>query len=58
MTPTLLWVNEHTFLPLRMINGQGRKIWAQDDWHCLAPTKQHLAMLREPIPPGYPRSKG
>lgn len=56
--PTLLWVNERTFLPLRMINGQGRKMWAQEDWHFLAPTKQNLANLHVTIPPGYHRSAG
>jgi hypothetical protein len=54
--PTLLWVNAHTYLPLRMVNGAGRRDWAQTDWYYLRPTPAHLAPLGVPIPPGYPRS--
>jgi hypothetical protein len=56
--PTLLWVNAHTYLPLRMLNGAGLRNWAQMDWYYLRPTPAHLALLRVPIPPGYPRSGG
>jgi hypothetical protein len=56
--PTLLWVNAHTYLPLRMLNGAGTRDWAQMDWYYLRPTPAHLALLRVPIPPGYPRSGG
>ena len=56
--PTSLWVNAHTYLPLRMLNGAGLRNWAQMDWYYLRPTPAHLALLRVPIPPGYPRSGG
>jgi hypothetical protein len=58
LLPTLLWVNAHTYLPLRMLNGAGTRDWAQMDWYYLRPTPAHLALLRVPIPPGYPRSGG
>ncbi len=54
--PTFLWVNAHTYLPLRMLNGAGGRNWAQMDWYYLRPTPTHLAALEVPIPPGYPRS--
>lgn len=53
--PTLLWVNARTYLPLRMINGAGGDV-AQNDWYYLKPTAANLALLRVPIPAGYPRS--
>ena len=53
--PTLLWVNAHTYLPLRMINGAGSTV-TQSDWHYLKPTTANLALLQVPIPAGYPRS--
>jgi hypothetical protein len=53
--PTSLWVNAHTYLPLRMVNGAGRD-WARMDWYYLRPTPAHLALLGVPIPSGYPRS--
>ncbi|HEY6274696.1 MAG TPA: hypothetical protein VIX86_00025 [Streptosporangiaceae bacterium] len=53
--PTLLWVNARTHLPLRMIQGAGRSP-AVDNWYYLKPTKANMALLRVPIPPGYPRS--
>jgi hypothetical protein len=56
--PTLLWVNAHTYLPLRMLNGAGTRDGAQMDWYDLRPTPAHLALLRVPILPGYPRSGG
>jgi len=54
--PTFLWVNARTHLPLRMIQGAGKPVWAQFDWHFLRPTPARLALLRVPIPAGYQRS--
>ena len=52
--PTVLWVDAHTHLPLRMINGKG-KLSAQVDWSYLKPTAANMAQLQVPIPAGYPR---
>lgn len=52
--PTLLWVNAHTYLPLRMINGAGSTV-TQSDWHYLKATTANLALLQMPIPAGYSR---
>jgi hypothetical protein len=54
--PTLLWVNAHTYLPLRMIQGANKPESAQVDWYFLKPTAANLALLRVPIPAGYRRS--
>lgn len=54
--PTLLWISARSFLPLRMINGVGQPTQDATYWHYLKPTQRHLALLRVPIPPGYPRS--
>jgi hypothetical protein len=53
--PVYLWVSAATFLPLRMYAAGGGGL-AIDNWYYLPPTKANLAMLRVPIPPGYPRS--
>ena len=47
-------VNAHT--TCSVLNGAGLRNWAQMDWYYLRPTPAHLALLRVPIPPGYPRS--
>ena len=53
--PVVLWVSTATYLPLRMawLSGGSGEF---DTWHYLPPTKANLALLRVPIPPGYPRS--
>jgi hypothetical protein len=43
-----LWVNPVTFLPVRF-DASGM----QTDYQWLAPTAAHLALLNEPIPPGF-----
>jgi hypothetical protein len=53
--PTLLWVNARTYLPIRMVNGVGHAQVSTNDWAFLRPTPANLALLRVPIPPGYPR---
>jgi hypothetical protein len=54
--PTLLWVNARTYLPIRMVNGVGHSSVTTFEWSFLRPTPANLALLRVPIPPGYPRS--
>jgi len=54
--PVLLWVNAHTHLPLRMSWGARGSSATQLDWHYLKPTTANRALLRVPIPAGYPRS--
>jgi hypothetical protein len=39
-----------------MVQGAGRPILAQFDWYFLKPTTANLALLRVPVPAGYPRS--
>jgi hypothetical protein len=53
--PALLWVNARTFLPLRMTTGAGTAQAAQTAWYYLRPTAANLALLRVPIPRGFPR---
>jgi hypothetical protein len=53
--PALLWVNARTFLPLRMTDGAGTGQADQTSWYYLKPTAANLALLRVPIPHGYPR---
>lgn len=52
--PVTLWVDAHTHLPLRMVNGAGT-LATQVDWSYLRPIAANLALLRVPIPHGYPR---
>jgi hypothetical protein len=54
--PVLLWVNARTHLPLRWIIQPGTPGASQQDFAYLPPTPANLALLRVPIPPGYPRS--
>jgi hypothetical protein len=55
--PVLLWVGAHTHLPLRWIAGgtSEKTAVAYQDYAYLPPTAANLALLRVPIPPGYPR---
>lgn len=53
--PTLLWVNAHTHLPIRMVNGVGHATVSTNEWTYLRPTTANLRLLQVPIPPGYPR---
>jgi hypothetical protein len=46
--PLTLWVDPATFLPVRF-DASG----IQDDYQWLAPTPANLALLDEPIPPGF-----
>ena len=43
-------------LPLRMTQGADSSVVAVYNWYYLKPTKANMALLRVPIPPGYPRS--
>jgi hypothetical protein len=53
--PVLLWVNARTYLPIRVIWGPSTA-FQQWDFAYLPPTSANLALLRVPIPRGYPRS--
>jgi hypothetical protein len=55
--PVRLWVNAQTYLPIRLVigvGGGGQGIAVQD-FRYLPPTPANLALLRVPIPAGYPR---
>jgi hypothetical protein len=49
-----LWVNARTYLPIRLVMGSGGSMAVQD-FRYLPPTPANLALLRVPIPVGYPR---
>jgi hypothetical protein len=49
--PGRLWVNARTYLPIRLVFGGTVR-----DFRYLPPTPANLALLRVPIPAGYPRS--
>ncbi|HEY2265064.1 MAG TPA: hypothetical protein VGI96_20740 [Streptosporangiaceae bacterium] len=49
--PGRLWVNAQTYLPIRLVFGG-----SVQDFRYLPPTPANLALLRVPIPAGYPRS--
>jgi hypothetical protein len=49
--PGRLWVNAQTYLPIRLVFG-GSSV---QDFRYLPPTPANLALLRVPIPAGYPR---
>jgi hypothetical protein len=53
--PTLLWVNAHTHLPIRMVNGVGHTTVTTNEWTYLRPTAANLKQLQVHIPPWYPR---
>jgi len=54
--PALLWINAHSYLPLKMITGVGTSQPSVATWSFLKPTPAHLALLRPHIPPGFPHS--
>jgi len=49
-----LWVNARTYLPIREVD-QGGGWTTVRDFRYLPPTPANLALLRVPIPAGYPR---
>jgi hypothetical protein len=55
--PVRLWVNAQTYLPIRLVIGasQDSNGRAVQDFRYLPPTPANLALLRVPIPAGYPR---
>jgi hypothetical protein len=53
--PFLLWVNARTHLPLKYASGSGGAT-SSGIFAYLRPTPANLALLRVPIPRGYPRS--
>ena len=56
--PVLLWVNAQTYLPIRLVSGTASSGSGMtvEDFSYLPPTAANLALLRVPIPFGYPRS--
>jgi hypothetical protein len=52
--PALLWINEHSYLPLKMITGAGTSQPSVATWSFLTPTPAHLTLLRPHIPLGFP----
>jgi hypothetical protein len=55
--PVRLWVNAQTYLPIRLIMGtrNGSEGMTVQEFRYLPPTPANLALLRVPIPAGYPR---
>jgi hypothetical protein len=55
--PVRLWVNAQTYLPIRLVTGPWNSIEGKSvqDFRYLPPTPANLALLRVPIPAGYPR---
>jgi hypothetical protein len=55
--PVLLWVNAQTYLPIRMVVGTASASTGLtiEEFRYLPSTAANLALLRVPIPPGYPR---
>ena len=54
--PTLMWINAQTYLPMRLVSGAASTGMAVEDFSYLPATPANLALLRVPIPAGYPRS--
>ena len=54
--PTLLWVNAQTYLPMRLVGGTASTEMGVFNFSYLPATPASLALLRPPIPAGYPRS--
>jgi hypothetical protein len=54
--PTLMWVNAQTYLPMRLVSGVASTGTTVEDFSYLPATPANLALLRVPIPAGYPRS--
>lgn len=55
--PVVLWVNAHTYLPLRMLWGPGTPP-STVNWSFLKPTPGNMALLNARIPVGYRHSGG
>jgi hypothetical protein len=53
--PVLLWVDAHTYLPIRMVIGTASTEMTVEEFRYLSPTTASRALLRVPIPAGYPR---
>lgn len=53
--PVLLWVDAQTYLPIHMVVGGGSNGTTVQDFSFLPPTAANVALLRVPIPAGYPR---
>jgi hypothetical protein len=53
--PVLLWVNAHTYLPIRILIGSASTSTTVEEFRYLPPTAASLALLRVPIPAGYPQ---
>lgn len=54
--PVTLWVSARTYLPIRLVIGAGQSTGRTvDTFRYLPPTPANLALLRVPIPAGYPR---
>jgi hypothetical protein len=51
----LLWIDAHTYLPIRMVTGTASTGMGVLEFRFLPPTAASLALLRVPIPPGYPQ---
>ena len=51
----LLWIDAHTYLPIRMVTGSASTGIGVLEFRFLPPTAANLALLRVPIPPGYPQ---
>jgi hypothetical protein len=54
--PYYLWVNAHSYLPLRMVQGAGASVSGVNTWSFLKSTPVNLNLLNVPVPSGYPRS--
>jgi hypothetical protein len=54
--PTLLWVNAQSYLPMRLVSGTASTEMDVFNFSYLPATPANLALLRTPIPAGYPRS--
>jgi hypothetical protein len=54
--PVRLWVNAQTYLPIRLVSGAASTGMTVQDFRYLPATAANLALLRVPIPAGYPRS--
>ena len=54
--PTMVWVNAQTYLPMRLVSGTASTGMAVQEFSYLPANPANLALLRVPIPAGYPRS--
>jgi hypothetical protein len=53
--PVLLWVNAQTYLPIRLVTGAVNTNMTVEEFRFVPPTADNLALLRVPIPVGYPQ---